>query len=126
MAAQLRPAGNKLLQLFRGFFLLEQMLYRNHQLVITSTSIVSSPRLLKIFLAMRSSIMDDTRCKPQMAIILLPAYFRFRKHKNMHSRANKYNSSLLNFLSKICAMALALTTESEPLRLDADNAYPKK
>jgi hypothetical protein len=27
--------------------------------VMTSTSIVSSPRLLKIFLAMRSSMMDD-------------------------------------------------------------------
>ena len=42
------------------------------------------------------------------------------------AKANKYNSPLLTFLSKICAMALAMTKMSEPLRLDADNAYPKK
>jgi hypothetical protein len=45
-----------------------------------STSIVSSPRLLKIFLAMRSSIIDDTLLNSSVRYTFLSAsYFRFRK-----------------------------------------------
>ena len=48
--------------------------------VMTSTSMVSSPRLLKTLRAMRSSMIDDKRKFPLGALYLLArGYFRFRQ-----------------------------------------------
>jgi len=43
--------------------------------VMTSTSMVSSPLLLKIFLAMRSSIIDDTIIVLECAILFIWVLF---------------------------------------------------
>jgi len=57
-----------------------------------------------------------------MAIILLPAYFRFRKHENSRSRANKHNSEQKNLRHGV---SFDYWFKTAPMR-DANDAYLRK